>query len=66
MNTPVPIRCDDLLPTVGCGILQATVLALGHDSRAREDYTTLVCPEGVQGIALVLRHHHLVVCQLLV
>ena len=36
VNTPVPIRRGDLLLAAGCGILQATALALGYGSLPRE------------------------------
>ena len=66
MNTPVPIRRGDLLLAAGCGILQATALALGYGSRARDNYAVLVCLGGAQGIVLVLWRRHPVVCQFLV
>ena len=66
MNTPVPIRRGDLLLAAGCGILQATALALGYGSLPRENYAALVCLGGVQGIALVLWRRHPVACQFLV
>ena len=66
VNTPVPIRRGDLLLAAGCGILQATALALGYGSLPRENYAALVCLGGVQGIALVLWRRHPVACQFLV
>ena len=66
MNTPGPIHRNDVLLAVGCGILQATALALGYGSLPRENYAALVCLGGVQGIALVLWRRHPVACQFLV